>query len=266
MTDRDQWQQWQVSREKRLRKPHGLLALTGTHWLDEEPAPIEEGGPVLWSGDGKTITVTASADHGLILDGEPIDGTVTLYPDTAANPSTVTVPDGDLLLIPIEREGVSALRVYDPGAEARTSFDGIDAFDYVEEWAIPADFTPYAAARSEQVLNADGVYRGLDLRGTVTFELEDGPDGPGQYSLAVGYNADGTLHTVFADGTSGNDTFKFRFLDMSAPDDEGRTVIDFNRAYLPPCAFADHYLCPVPPRGNTLAQRVEAGERAVRRH
>jgi uncharacterized protein (DUF1684 family) len=237
---------------------------------------------VLWSGDAKTVTVTAKAEHGLLLDGAPIDGTVTLYPDTAEHPSTVTVPDGDLLLVPIERDGVPALRVYDPNAETRRSFDGIDAFDYAPSAVVEAVFTPYPAERTEQVLNADGRHRGLGLVGAVSFstvsfsamssssaasfsvtESSPLPDGP--HALAVGRNGDGSLQAVFADGTSGVSTFRFRFLTIDAPDADGRTTVDFNRAYLPPCAFADHYVCPVPPRGNTLPIPIEAGERAVRR-
>jgi uncharacterized protein (DUF1684 family) len=255
----DGWRAWRERREARLREPHGTLALVGTHWLEEEPAPIVPGEPVLWSGDAKTVTVTAKAEHGLYLDGALIDGTATLYPDTAPHPSTVTVPDGDLLLVPIERDGVPALRVYDPNAETRLSFDGVDAFDYAPGAVVEAVFTPYPAERTEQVLNADGVQRGLGLVGTVAFALADGP-----HAFAVSRNDSGTLQAVFADATSGVSTYRFRFLTLPAPDAEGRTVADFNRAYLPPCAFADHYVCPVPPRGNTLTVPVEAGEKAVR--
>lgn len=274
MTDEiNDWDRWREQREQRLRRPHGTLALTGTHWLDLEPAPIIEGEPVLWSGDAQGVTVTARAEHGLVLDGVPVDGTVRLNPDTAPSPSIVTVPEHDLRLVPIERDGVAALRVYDPNAETRRTFEGIDVFDYDPRAAVPAIFEPYDASRTEQVLNADGVHRGLDLDGTLTFDLDldlnrggETAGGDTRHSLAVSSNEDGTLHAVFSDGTGRDgDTFKFRFIDLPAPDAAGRTVIDFNRAYLPPCAFADHYVCPVPPRGNDLPGRVEAGERSVRR-
>jgi uncharacterized protein len=265
MTDFDDWRQWRERREQRLRRPHGTLALTGTYWLTAQPAPIVEGEPVLWSGDAKSVTVTAAARHGLVFDGKPIDGTVTLNPDTAPDPSLITVPEHDLLLVPIERDGVPALRVYDPNAETRTGFEGIDAFDFSPDSAVPATFEPYDASRTEQVLNADGVHRGLALDGAVTFDLAD-TGGGDRHTLAVSYSGGGTLHAVFADRTAEDDgAFRFRFLDLPAPDAEGRTVIDFNRAYLPPCAFADHYVCPVPPRGNELPTRIEAGERSVRR-
>ena len=261
------WNAWRTRRDERLRRPHGTLALVGTHWLEPEPAPMVPGEPVLWSGDADTVTVTAKAEHGLLLDGEPIDGTVTLYPDTAPRPSTVTVPEGDLLLVPIEREGIPALRVYDPNAETRRSFDGVDVFDYNPDAVVEAVSTPYPAERTEQVLNADGAYRGLGLVGEVAFAFSSAAFDPSgaRHTLAVERNADGTLQAVIADATSGVSTYRFRFLTIAAPDADGRTTVDFNRAYLPPCAFADHYVCPVPPRGNTLPVPIEAGEKAVRR-
>jgi hypothetical protein len=257
----ESWQRWRGRREKELRAPHGTLALTGTHWLGEEPAPIVEGEPVLWSAgpDGRSVVLTARAEHGIVFRGEPVDGTVTLRADTTQDPDTAAVPEFDILLVPIERDGGVALRVYDPKSAVLAAFDGIDAFDYDPKSAVPAIFTPYDGPRVEKVVNADGVVRGLGLDGTLAFELEDGP-----HTLEAASTGEG-LWIVFADPTTAESTPFFRFLDTAAPDKEtGRLTLDFNRAYLPPCAFADHYVCPVPPRGNTFAQPVRAGESAVR--
>ena len=261
MSDVDDWRQWRSRRETSLRDPHGTLALIGTHWLDEEPAPILEGEPVLWSAavDGKTITVTAKAEHGLVFNGEPIDGTITLRPDTDEQPDTVTAPDYDILLVPIEREGSAALRVYDPNAATLRDFDGIEAFEYDPSWAVQATFTPYDGPRIEKVLNADGVVRGLGLDGTVTFELEGG-----SRTLQAALTSGGGLWIVFADPVTADAKPFFRFLSTEAPAPDGTLTLDFNRAYLPPCSFTDHYVCPVPPRGNTLETPVRAGELAVK--
>jgi len=37
-------------------------------------------------------------------------------------------------------------------------------------------------------------------------------------------------------------------------------VLDFNRAYSPPCAFTDFATCPLPPAPNRLSVAIEAGE------
>ena len=262
MSEAEDWQQWRTERETKLRAPHGVLALTGTHWLDETPAPIVDGEPVLWSAgpDGASVIVTAKAEHGLLLRGEPIDGTITLYPDTAEHPDKVTAPEYGILLVPIERDGVAALRVYDANAATLQAFDGLEAFDYDPNWAVPATFRPYDGPRVEKVVNADGVARGLGLDGTVEFELEDG-----RHEFAAALTAGGGLWIVFADPTTADSKPFFRFLSTSAPAEaDGAVTLDFNRAYLPPCAFTDHYVCPLPPRGNRLDLPVRAGELAVK--
>ena len=40
------------------------------------------------------------------------------------------------------------------------------------------------------------------------------------------------------------------------------SIVDFNLAYNPPCAFTDFATCPLPPQQNQLAVRIEAGEKA----
>lgn len=72
---------------------------------------------------------------------------------------------------------------------------------------------------------------------------------------------EGSLWAVFADATSGVTSCRFRFPHSGAPDADGRTTVDFNRAVLPPCACADAFLRPSPPPGNTYDVAVEAGER-----
>lgn len=261
MSDVESWRQWRSRREERLRAPHGALALTGTHWLDEEPAPIVEGEPVLWNAGpgGKTVVLTAKAEHGLVFAGEPVDGTLTLRVDTDEHPDTVTAPDYDILLVPIEREGAAALRVYDPKAATRLAFDGIEAFDFDPGWVIEARFTPFDGPHVEKVLNADGVVRGLGFDGTVEFELEDGT-----HTLRAALTKGGGLWIVFADPTTADSNPFFRFLTTAAPAADGSVTLDFNRAYLPPCAFTDHYVCPLPPQGNTFAAPIRAGELAVK--
>ncbi|HEY3126319.1 MAG TPA: DUF1684 domain-containing protein, partial [Candidatus Limnocylindria bacterium] len=43
--------------------------------------------------------------------------------------------------------------------------------------------------------------------------------------------------------------------------DDGRYVVDFNRAYNPACVFSPYYNCPIPPPENRLPVAIRAGER-----
>ena len=46
-------------------------------------------------------------------------------------------------------------------------------------------------------------------------------------------------------------------------DDEGEVVLDFNRAFVPPCGFSAQYNCPLPPASNRFPLRIRAGEKNV---
>ncbi len=41
---------------------------------------------------------------------------------------------------------------------------------------------------------------------------------------------------------------------------DGKVVLDFNKAYNPYCAINPYSSCPIPPKQNALATRIEAGE------
>ncbi|MEZ0090504.1 DUF1684 domain-containing protein [Streptacidiphilus sp. EB129] len=256
----DEWKHWRDARVVEARAPHGPLALTGTHWL----ADLREGVPGVpgrWEPQGGGVVLTARRHDGLEVDHVALDGSVRLTPDTAPEPSLIT--HGGRLLVLILREGDYAVRSYDPASPTRASFAGIDTHPYHPAWVLPARFTPYPRARTVGVGHADGRERGLALAGTVAFTA---PGAAGESALRVSLAEDGTLSAVVADASSGADSFPFRFVELPAPDPEGTTLLDLNRAHLPPCAFADHFVCPFPPPGNTLPFAVPAGERRVLRH
>lgn len=72
------------------------------------------------------------------------------------------------------------------------------------------------------------------------------------------------LFLPFTDDTNGHDTYAGgRYIDMREGDiKNGTTVIDFNKAYNPYCAFSGGYACPKPPDENHLAVAIEAGEKS----
>jgi hypothetical protein len=66
---------------------------------------------------------------------------------------------------------------------------------------------------------------------------------------------------MFADATSGRETYGAgRFLYIPLPVN-GAAVLDFNKAYNPPCALNDFATCPLPPYQNHLKLKIEAGEK-----
>jgi uncharacterized protein (DUF1684 family) len=76
----------------------------------------------------------------------------------------------------------------------------------------------------------------------------------------------GRFYFVFRDGSSGAETYEAaRFLYSDLRED-GTTVLDFNQAYNPPCAFNPYTTCPIPLPENRLMVKVLAGERAYPVH
>ena len=76
----------------------------------------------------------------------------------------------------------------------------------------------------------------------------------------------GTYFLVFGDGTNGMETYDGgRFLDFKI-DTGNQTVLNFNRAYNPPCAFTPFATCPLPPARNRFPFRLETGEKKYKGH
>jgi uncharacterized protein len=66
---------------------------------------------------------------------------------------------------------------------------------------------------------------------------------------------------IFRDGTARDSTYPAgRFMYAAPPDSSGYTILDFNRAYNPPCAFTTYATCPLPPAENSLSAALRAGE------
>ncbi|MDZ7764717.1 MAG: DUF1684 domain-containing protein [Melioribacteraceae bacterium] len=75
-----------------------------------------------------------------------------------------------------------------------------------------------------------------------------------------------SLFVIFADQTSGVETYGAgRFLYTDGPDSNNVVILDFNKAYNPPCVFTKYATCPLPPKENQLKVRITAGEKNYRR-
>ncbi|MFF5576275.1 DUF1684 domain-containing protein [Streptomyces luteogriseus] len=253
----EDWQRWHERRVAAVSAPYGPLALIGTYWLEDYPDGRLPDIPGFWQADGDAVVLTAAEADGLTVDGQPFDGAARLAADPGPA-SAARVAYGERRLVVLVREGAWGVRDFDPESSARRAFGGLRVTPYDQRWAVPGRFTPYDTGRTVRVPNADGRERGLGLGGELAFALEGR-----ELSLQVSLQDDGSLWAVFADATSGRGSYRFRFLRPAAPDADGLTTVDFNRALLPPCAFADHFVCPFPPPGNTLDVEVAAGERTL---
>ncbi|MBF4629714.1 DUF1684 domain-containing protein [Clavibacter michiganensis subsp. phaseoli] len=250
-------------REQMVVLPQGNLALVNTQWISADAAPQPVYGiPGTWSPlepGASGLRVQATAADGLRVDGILVDGEAIVRGRDDPQPSSVVASDTVSAFVIASEEGAYALRVWDARSDAIRDFGGIDAFPYSEEWVVKADFTPIEGGRAMgfEHLKDDGATKDKIVPGEITF-TKDGVD----YSLAA-FREGRALLLVFSDATSGESTYGVgRFL-MVAPSPDGTITLDFNRAYLPPCAFSYNFNCPMPPKQNRFAVPIEAGEKNV---
>lgn len=246
----DEWQQWRQRRENGLRNPLGWLSLIGLHWLGAAPAAFDTV-PGRWSVDGDIIVVRARAEDGLVYDGAPIDGELRI------KPSAQRVSCGDLDIEIILRADWYALRVRDPHSAALAGFAGVRTFPYSEDWVVEGRFEPFEPARPFTLGTViDGLTDAESAVGLVRFTV-----GGQDYALTAFDGGDGDLDFLFRDATSGVTTYAAsRSFWADKPADDGRVVLDFNRAYNMPCAFTEFATCPLPPAENILPLEITAGE------
>ena len=241
-----EWQRWQDARWRLVAGPHGIAALSATVWLGaaEQAVPGVAG---RWRADGDRVVGTGLADAGYLhTDGTPVGDTVALH-------AGETLHAGDGLLRAFVREGVPALRRIDPHAERRVRLRSIAAYRPDPAWVVTARWTP-----TDEPIEVEQVDGHRTVQGDAgTLELELG----GATRRLTATRAGRELAVVFRDATGDDDAYRFRFLRPPLPDEQGITAVDFNRAFLPPCAFSDHYVCPMPPPGNALDLAVTVGER-----
>ncbi|HZQ60273.1 MAG TPA: DUF1684 domain-containing protein [Casimicrobiaceae bacterium] len=152
--------------------------------------------------------------------------------------------------------GKTILRIADRESPNRKRFAGRIWYPANGAVRVPAQFVAYPAGTKIPIANVRGEITDEDVAGYVEFELLGR-----KTRLDALREDDGTLFLIIRDATSGVTTYPAaRFIHADAPVN-GRTIVDFNKAYNPPCAFSAYTTCPLPPPQNWLRVAVEAGEK-----
>ena len=260
-------QDWQVGRLARLKAKEGYLNLVGLYWLNEGdnrvgsaadndtvfPLPAPEYLGVFTVADGH-VTMTVADGVDVRSDGLAVTS-VAMGSDSAEDEVLLTT--GSLAWFVVERDGNFGVRLRDYDLPGVANFPPIDQFPVAPEFRVAARLQAYAEPRIVQV-------------GTVIEGLGWQPESPGVLQFEIGgepqelevFDSGDDVFVVFGDTTSGHETYPAgRFLYAKKPAADGITVLDFNRAYNPPCAFNDFATCPVASPRNRLAVAIEAGEK-----
>jgi uncharacterized protein (DUF1684 family) len=260
---------WKTVRVANLKSEDGWLSVVGLFWLSPGENTVGSGHQAaVILPDGKApksvgtivleapkITFRPAPGADVRVDGAPTVPMEIHSDGGAAEPTILSI--GPVRFYVIERDHRYAVRVKDSLSEARKNFHGLTYFPLDPSWRIEARFEPYDPPRSISVPNVLGHVDAETSPGAVVFTRE----GKILRLDAVLEKGETDYFVIFGDRTNGTDTYGAgRFLYVSPPVD-GKAVIDFNKAYNPPCVFTPYATCPIPPSQNRLPIRVDAGEK-----
>ncbi len=267
-------EKWRAARIASLTSDGGWLSVVGLSWLKEgdnavgsDPAnavvfPAAKSprllGRIRLTGGKAHIDVGPGVD--VTHDGKAVRS-LDLASDEKGEPTVLR--HGTLAFHVIRRGDRLGVRVKDSASPARKSFRGIASYPVAPAWRVPARFEPYPAGKTIPIPNVLGNVTQEPSPGALVFSI----GGRERRIDAVEEEGEDEFFLIFGDSTNGTTTYGAgRFLYVARPGADGRTFVDFNKAYNPPCAFTAFATCPLPPPQNRLPVAVEAGEKSYGTH
>ena len=259
--------EWRENRFTRLKSEDGWLTLIGLFWLQEGENPFgsDPSNKMVFPKDKSPAKAgTLKVANGVVRletapgvtitsAGKPVPSAV-LKPDVTGEPTILDL--GTLRFYVIDRGGKLGIRLRDREYPARKNFQGIPFYPVDAKWRVEAKFEPHK--KKIPILNILGMVEDTPSPGTLVFQI-----GGKTYRLdAIEEQGETDLFIIFGDQTNGKETYGAgRYVYTAPPGDDGKVVLDFNKAYNPPCVFSPYATCPLPPKQNKLAVRIEAGEK-----
>ncbi|HEY4220014.1 MAG TPA: DUF1684 domain-containing protein [Myxococcota bacterium] len=237
MTAIDDLERHRAARDQRLRSPEGWLALTSRTILNEGDNGVEGGTASLRNGE---VTLR-------------IGDSTHIWPAGVKGPGPFFFHGHKRYEI-LRQADKTAVRVRDPASPTLAAYRGLSFYQNDDRFRVDAELT----GETKTIILAVGL--GVDVEhtcpGTLAFSIDDK-----RYTLDPVVE-DGELFILFRDGTNTKSTYGAgRFLYAPMPDAHGRVLLDFNKAFNPPCALTEHASCPIAPPQNRLALDVTAGEK-----
>lgn len=251
---------------ERLKSENGWLNLVGLYWLQQgtnifgsdssctlifpSSAP-----PVAGKLIRKDTLVTLEVNSGAVIESEGKKiSSVVLKSDATGHPTTLKM--GSLVFYLIKRDTLLGIRLRDLNSVLFSSLDSIPCYPPDSAWKIKAQFHPFEEPQKMHVHTIIGTLEEYTVPGKLVFELK------GQRQTLIPFKEGQGFFIIFGDGTSAIETYGVgRFLQTNEPDLTGNVILDFNRAYNPPCAFTPYATCPLPPKENLLSIKITAGEK-----
>ena len=261
-------EKWYAKRLDDLKSENGWLNLAGLFWLEEgintfgsgennnvvfPKGTIPERAGYFTVNQG-TVKMDVASGVKITLSGKQVINKLIFSPDSASNP---TLEYGSLRWFVIQRDKIVGIRLRNIEGEGIQKFAGINRYAVSAEWRIEAVVEHSPEPRMIDITNVLGQTTSQASHGTLVFLINDN-----EYRLDAIDGGKDELFVIFGDPTNEHDTYPSgRYIYVKRPDEKGKTVLDFNKAYNPPCAFTPFATCPLPPKQNVLLVAVTAGEK-----
>ena len=259
---------WQNRRLRKLTAADGWTTLVGLLWLEDGensfgraasnrivmdyPGLPQQVGT--FRVRGTQVSFSAAPDAPVMHAGQPVSNLGPLIDDAGGTPTLLNT--GSVSFHLLERSGRLGIRVRDSAAATRVHFRGLEYFPIDEKWRLAARFEPYQPVKTVSIVTVLGMQEEMQSPGTLVFEVDSR-----QHRLeAVLESGESDYFVMFTDLTNGMQTYAAGRCLYVSPSVGGATVIDFNKAYNPPCCFTAFATCSLPPLQNRLPIAVSAGE------
>ncbi len=141
----------------------------------------------------------------------------------------------------------------------RARFRGLAYFPPNPTLVVEDGLVPFVTLDDIALATSCGDTEGYRRAGVVRFAVDGTPA-----QITLFRSVRGDLFVPFRDATSGTETYGAgRYLEARTLGN-GRTLLDFNYAYNPYCAYNPEWRCPIPPVENHLTVPIRAGEMRYR--
>ncbi len=258
------FEKWKADQTDDLKQK--WLPLAGLYWLKPGASPFGSAadnavvfpkGPA-HAGEfdlaGKAVSLKLLPDAHATIAGRSAASAI-LDPDTSGHPTEIEM--GSLRFHVIVRGERVGIRLKDLESPAVAKFKGMTFYPLDLNYRVTAKWEPSDGKKTIDVPNVLGDVTPVPVAGTVVFNIN------GQEQRLTAWSGDSAkgLSFVFNDLTAKTDTYPGgRFLDTD-PVVNGTVILDFNRAYNPPCAVTPYATCPLAPKENRLQVAIAAGEK-----
>ncbi len=261
-------EEWQHQRLERLRSKNGWLNLAGLFWLKpgENSFGSDPDNDIIFPEKASAFCGTLMLDSGLVTlavtEGVQITSNDSLLtPLVLKNDHSDQVThlqQGDLAWYIIKRGDRYGIRLRDHKHPRIDELDHIPSYPIQTSYVVESTLEPFDVPKTITVATpVEGYTESYQCPGILKFRLRGKELELHPFTSGNGY------FLVIADETTGLDTYGAGRFMYASPDSTGRIILDFNKAYNPPCAFNPFATCPMPPRENFLDVAIEAGEKSV---